>query len=400
MSLSLWRNPKMKLTIAVAMRKLLMVVILTIFAQAASAQETATTNPACPDANVFSKVFTQICWDCFLDSLNILGIGKKPAGASNKVLACTCQDELGVPEFGTPMGFWSPTKINEVVTLPWCSPSLGGVKLQNSITGMGINQGGGQSSGGQTAQAFYQYHYFSYPIMAMLGMMLLPDCSDGFVDMDLLYISEIDPLWNNDLLALVLNPEAVIFANPAAMAWCAADCVQTTADDQREEAYGCAGCDGSLYPLTGNIYPQPDPVAGSSLITQRVLASLHRKGLAHKTIGDEAMCKPEFFPTIPRSQYRFSMLYPVPEATKGPDKATSIPFIGSPADAEDVKQNSADNDAGSVGDQAEVFEDCCHPMGMSTARWCTPVGGRTRPGKDMAYVYLIWNYRNCCLRSY
>lgn len=379
------------------MKKLFLsaMLVFVIFSSAARAE----INPACPDANVFTKVFTQICWDCFLDSLNLFGIGKKPNGANTSVLACTCMDALGVPEFGTPMGFWSPQKVQEVVTTPWCSPALGGVKLQNSVTGFGINPVG-KSKSVMTNNAFYQYHYFSYPIMAMLGMMLLPDCSDGYVDMDLLYISEVDPLWNNDMLTLVLNPEAIIFANPAAYAWCSADCVASTADNQSEDSYGCAGCDGALYPLTGNVYAQTDPVAGSSLITQRTLALLHRKGLAHKTIGSAAMCEPEYFPTIPRSQYKFSMLYPVPEASSSYDKAINPPFIGDASDLEDQLANREENNAGTSGVRPQAFGDCCHPMGMSTSRWCTPVGGRTRPGKDNAYIYLIWNYRNCCVRSY
>lgn len=358
-------------------------------------------NPICDDANVFSNVMSQICWDCFLDSLKLFGVGNPPDGASDKlnIPACACMDALGVPEIGWSLGFWSPQKINEVVTTPWCSPSLGGMRLQDSLTGLGHNQSGVIGSGDGTA-AFYQYHYFSYPIMAMIGMMLIPDCTDGYVDLDLLYLSEIDPLWNNDLLTLVLNPEAIIFSTPAAFAWCAADCVLTTMDDQRESFYGCAGCDGSLYPLTGNVYPQPDPVAGSSLITQRVLASLHRKGLAYKTIGDDAMCELEFFPTIPKSQYKLSMIYPVPEASSAPDRSMTIPFIGDPADEGDQKLNDPTTLAGQSGEAVEPFKDCCHPMGMSTSRWCTPYGGRTRPGKDNAYIYLIYNYRNCCSRSY
>lgn len=355
-------------------------------------------NPACPNASVFTNIFNQICWDCFLDSLKLFGVGSKPDGASDKLdlPACACSDALGVPEFGWPLGFWSPQKVNEVVTTPWCSPALGGIKLQDSFIGMGKNNAG---RGPDRPTAFYQYHYFSYPIMAMLGMLLLPDCSSGYVDFDLMYLSEIDPMWNNDLLTLLLNPEAIIFSTPAAFAWCAADCIMTTADNQKEDFYGCAGCDGHLYPFTGNINPQPDPVAGSSLITQRVLASLHRKGLAHRTIGDEAMCKPEYHPTIPRSQYKFSMMAPVPQASSNVAKNIAAPFIGDPDNPDDVEANDPDTFAGQVGDGTSPFNECCHPMGMSTARWCTPVGGRTRPGKDTAYLYMLWNYRNCCVTS-
>lgn len=369
---------------------------LLIFAVNANANDDI--NPVCKDAEIFSNIFTNVCWDCFLDNLNMFGVGNGPDGSRSGGPICSCVDRLGIPEFGYPLGFWAPTKINEVVTTPWCSPTLGGIRLQDDLAGLGHNSSMGDGEFDQSS-AFYQYHYFSYPLMTMIGMLTLPSCTDGFVDMDLMYISEVDPLWNNDLLALVLNPEAIIFGNPAALAWCSIDCAMTTADDQQEEFYGCAGCDGLLYPLTGNVYPQPDPVAGSSLITQRVLARLHRMGMAQKTIGDGAMCTPEYFPMIPRSQYKLSMLYPVPEASSDSSKALETPYIGDADNAQDVKANVDSNNAGVAGGAAEVYQDCCHPMGMSTARWCTPVGGRTRPGKDNAYVYLIWNYRDCCVRS-
>ena len=373
---------------------------LTIFAvtSAPARADMSQVNPSCPNASVFSNIMNQICWDCFLDSLKLFGVGSKPNGASSKLdlPACMCTDALGVPEFGTPLGFWSPQHVNEVVTTPWCSPALGGLRMQDSFVGMGYNKTADTDG---TPTAFYQYHYFSYPIMAMLGMMLLPDCTSGYVDFDLMYISEIDPLWNNDLLTLLLNPEAIIYSTPAAFAWCAADCVTTTADNQKEEFYGCAGCDGHLYPFTGNINPQPDPVAGTSLITQRVLASHHRKGLSRRTIGDDAMCKPEYHPTIPRSQYKFSMMHPVPEASTSPDKNIVAPFIGDPSNPADVSANDNSTHAGSAGSTTEPYTDCCHPMGMSTSRWCTPVGGRTRPGKDTAYLYMVWQYRNCCVRA-
>lgn len=342
-------------------------------------------NPMCDDAKVLTNVFTQVCWDCFIDSINLMGMssGNAPAGAANVGPFCLCTDNLGVPVAGIPKAHWQPSRINEVVTTPWCSPSLGGIKLQDTLTGLGYN-----NTQEENPSAFYQYHYFAYPLMTMLNMLVMPSCGDGYVDFDLLYLSEVDPLWNDDLMSLMLNPEAIIFGNPAAIAWCITDCVMTTANTQQEEFYGCAGCDGLLYPLTGNVIPQPDPVAGSSLITQRVLASLHRKGLAKKTIGEEAMCKPEYFPTIPRSQYRFSMLYPVPEASTEPVVAT--PPAGGLTSTDQTS-------AGSSGGAQEHFQECCHPMGMSTSRWCTPVGGRTRPGKDNAYVYLIWNYRDCCI---
>ena len=204
-----------------------------------------------------------------------------------------------------------------------------------------------------------------------------------------MYLSEVDPLWHNDLLALLLNPEAIIFSNPIAQAYCSADCIRATADAPVESSFPCAGCDGNLYPLTGFVHPQPDQVAATSLISQRAIASLHRKGLAKKTMGEEAQCEPQWAPMTPRSQYRFSMLYPVPEASTDPVPQFEM-------DGE-ITGNSPPR-AGK-GQEITPFDQCCHPMGMSTARWCVPVGGRKRPGKDKTFLYLIWNYRDCCVRD-
>ncbi|AGP79864.1 type IV conjugative transfer system protein TraU (plasmid) [Alteromonas mediterranea 615] len=371
-----------------------MILLMLVMVTASLPARATSMNPQCPDANLFTNVFDQICWDCFLDSISLMGVSveDEPDGAANKLPVCFCSDALGVPEVGWPLAYWRPARVNEVVLTPWCAPGLGGIKLQDTMTGVGTSDTVGDGRTNQSS--FYQYHYYSYPIMDMLGMLIMPNCSDGYVDMDLLYLSEVDPLWQSDMLSLILNPEAIIFANPAAMLWCMQDCISTTANEQLEESFGCAGCSGSLYPMTGNVTREPDQVAASSLITQRVLAGLHRKGLARKTIGDEAMCEPEYYPTIPRSQYRFSMMYPVPEASS--DLAAST--VSYAQENSSNESQFADNLAGASGGDTDAFKQCCHPMGMSTARWCTPYGGRERPGKD-AYLYLIWNWRDCCNRG-
>lgn len=344
----------------------------------------------CEDANLFTSVFTGICWDCFLDNVSLLGIGNPPDGAAPRSPVCACEDRAGVPQIGWPLAFWQPQRVIEVTTIPWCSGGLGGIRLQNSYEGLG-HSNEAPKDGTRSTSGFYQYHYYSYPIMVMLQMFVMPSCSSEYVDFDLMYLSEVDPLWHNDLLALLLNPEAIIFSNPIAQAYCSLDCVRATADAPIESSFPCAGCDGNLYPLTGFVYPQPDQVAATSLISQRAIASLHRKGLARKTMGPEAQCEPTWAPMTPRSQYKFSMLYPIPESS-----TTPVPNFE--VDDELTGPDSIQATAGE-GESIEAYENCCHPMGMSTARWCVPVGGRKRPGKDKTFLYLIWNYRDCCVRD-
>lgn len=334
----------------------------------------------CDDANVFTKIFDQVCWTCFIDGFDIGGLNSnRPDGSSGQV-PCFCPDDLGIPEVGIKTSYWEPSRINEVVVRPWSSPALGCVQLQNSSYGQGYID----TKDSSKTSAFMQYHYFSYPLMAMLELLLLPDCNpDGLIDFDLMYLSEIDPLWNNDLLSILLNPEAVLFGSPPAMAWCSSDCITSTADMQKESFYGCAGCDGTLYPFTGNVAPAADPVAASSLITQRTLAQLHRKGLAVRSMGNKAMCGERVYaPMIPKSQYRLSMLHPVAEANSFAPTAV----------------NPGEDEAGKAGDTIERYGKCCHPLGMSTMRWATAAGGRLIPGKDKSFVYLVWRYQDCCIR--
>ena len=84
-----------------------------------------------------------------------------------------------------------------------------------------------------------------------------------------------------------------------------------------------------------------------------------------------------------------SMMYPVPQATEN--------ALFGDIDFDGLEDEDWGNLAGSA-DLAGRFNECCQPMGMSTSRWCTPVGGRTRPGKDNAYLYMLWQYRDCCVR--
>jgi conjugal transfer pilus assembly protein TraU len=338
---------------------------------AESTPPSADENASCSDAKIFEKIIDQVCWSCFLP-MNIMGVGDKPDGASESVGICNCPDKLGVPEFGWPLGGLQPVRLNEVVQQPWCSPSLGGVQLQDSV-------GMGGTHGSDDGNFFMNYHYFSYPLFKILQIFMLGDCDyDAYSSFDLMYMSELDPTWSDDMLSMLLTKEAFLFANPVVRAACVADGISITATGKVVESmYMCAGTDGGLYPLTGNVISTADPAKNSSLITQRVLAGLHRKGLAMKTMGNEEMCKPTYIPFVPRSQYKFSIIHPRPEASSA---YRTVEVEG--------------------GDPESVYEGgkCCHVPGDSHHKWSTAAGGRHRPG-DTDFVWLIWRWTDCCVRE-
>ena len=158
---------------------LLLLILLSGAVPATAAETTAGLKPGCPDAQVFSaKLITDICWSCVFP-IRIAGIslggGNAPAGATRQAV-CACDDPAGVPEPGLVMGFWAPARLIEVVRLPYCAPSLGGIFLRQYPRLLG----GYRGTAGDTSDAiFYQYHYYAFPLLLMLDLFLEPDCNSN-----------------------------------------------------------------------------------------------------------------------------------------------------------------------------------------------------------------------------
>ena len=84
--------------------------------------------------------------------------------------------------------------------------------------------------------------------------------------LDIAWTSELDPAWLDDELSFLLSPEAALFANLPAQAACAADCAAASAGlPLRIRLFWCAGCQGGMYPLTGNVAAHVGGVQASLL---------------------------------------------------------------------------------------------------------------------------------------
>jgi len=341
---------------------------------------------ACPDSDYFGGLIDKFCWSCVLP-FNLMGFSDNvPDGGSTDSI-CSCKDDLGVPSFGASLGYWSPDFIVEVSVVPFCSPTLGGIQLQDDLTSMGSVDKKTKNS----TRAQYHYNYFVNPIFKILGMFLVPDCDKdpGIVDLDLAYMSMLDITYYDDMLALVFNPESVAFSTPITQAICVKDCVIISATgDPASQNWFCAGCDGMLYPFTGNVARSSNMVRASHVIVTRALASLHRRGLAKETYGDEAMCSNVYSPMIPKPMYKLSMAFPNAEVNSW-GGGTTMPLL-SPQGEQVLKPD------GSVLTH-EVTQKCCHPLGDNVMKWGM---GRTTPGggKDNTAVYNVFRYNNCCIR--
>jgi conjugal transfer pilus assembly protein TraU len=227
---------------------------------------------------------------------------------------------------------------------------MGGLQIADSIT-RGIHGARGSSS---AQSSFYHVHLYIYPVIYWLELLVDFMCLEQ-QSFDVAYMTELDPLWNDDELSFILNPEAILFANPIAQAACSVDCAGATTGFPMDPLYWCNGCQGSLYPFTGNNASHNGGIQSSLLMVGRILAKLHREGLLWLTSGSEALCQKIPLPLIKKSQYKTQMTYPRP-TTRGPM--------------------------------------ACNPLGRTEVIWGE---GREFPYKGEDFGYLIWRKRNCCV---
>lgn len=313
----------------------------------------------CPNANVFTRLFTDVCWSCvfpvIVGGLTIGDADRAPDGKAepDPPFLCFCSSPRPPGfEFGIPLGFWSPDRLLEMTRLPFCSPTLGGLRLQ--INKSRLLAGDSDISTDDTnTKMFYNYHLFSFPLLIILELFTEMKCnSDGYSDVDLMYLSELDPTWNDDELAFYTAPETVLFANPFAQMACLGDAAMGLAGKTIDSLYWCAGNWGSMYPFSGTSLDSASRPQVTSLQSARVMAAMHRRGLAWKTMGDDALCGSYIFPMIPKNQYRLENYFPVAE--------------------------SDDN----------------HAIGETPFRWGE---WRNMPGFE-DYLYWVWRWHDCCLR--
>jgi conjugal transfer pilus assembly protein TraU len=167
---------------------------------------------------------------------------------------------------------------------------------------------------------------------------------------DVAYMTELDPMWGDDALTFILNPEALLFSNPIAQAACSADCIKSSLSTPFDELFWCAGCQGSMYPLDGHIQGHVGSIQSALLATERFIYKMHREGLAFGTIGSEALCQKYPMPVMKKSQYRSQLVVPVPSD--------------------------------------------CYQFGKTTTLY---ESGKEIPITGEDFGFLIWRKRNCCV---
>lgn len=331
----------------------------------------------CPKSQILETLFTKVCWGCIfpfrLGGITLLNRGLIPDPMSPSSPFCNCPDSL-LP--GVTTQFTEPVRLIEVVREPYCFPSLEGTELKkDSLERAGVYS---ESLNGDTTHAaFYQVHYIGFPIWELIGLTVsfvgqsisdvtvgfFPDLSKCFLtggydvsNYALLYLSELDPTWNDDELGALLSPEAALFATPVTQAVCAADCLAASTGLPLDPLFWCAGCWGSMYPFGGTVAGPVGEANTAALLATRALAKLNRGYFEALTSTSAALCGKIYTGMIRKSQYRLQLISPSPN-TQAPG--------------------------------------CCTPIGRSALLWAS---GKAYPVQGEDFSFLVWRQRDCCAR--
>ena len=300
----------------------------------------------------FVNPISDICWKCIFP-ITIAGQtvarGEDTSNPSQVICWCPRPPLPAVP--GIPVSFWEPVRLIDITRTPYCMVNLGGLQMGPS-TGIRGHGSVGHASKGHMQQSFYQVHWYVYPLIYWLELLMDFICIEKS-QFDVAYLTELDPFWNDDETSFILNPEAALFGNPIAQAACSADCAAASSGFSFDALFWCGGCQGSMYPFTGTVSAHSGGVQASLLLAQRFMAKLHREGVLWGYMGVPGLCGKYPMPIIRKSQYKTQMTYPVPSTTLG-----------------------------------------CHPLGRSDLLWS---GGKAVPYKGEDFGYLIWRKRLCCL---
>lgn len=312
--------------------------------------------PGCVDTQILGpKLITDVCWDCIFPirvaGFDISGSANSAPSNASKGWVCSCEGDGKIPRIGVPLSMWEPARLVEFQRVPGCMGALNGMTMDGAFDRVfqGVHSTGETDTGDSS---FTHYHWYAFPLMIMLDMFVNRDCSsDGYSDFDVMYFSELDPTWHNEELAFFTHMESAAVTSVAASAACVADAAASTAGKPIQALFWCAGAWGNLYPIAGVDAAHNGVLDFTSLYKSRVLAALHRRGLAWRTMGSDAMCRGKIDVILPKTQYKFTLFHPIPETKSS------------------------------------------HVMGESTIRWGI---NRTIPSVGEDPTYMVWRWNECC----
>ena len=259
----------------------------------------------CPSDGV--NALTQINYACMFP----IRIGGTVSGGSNESDSdstsspiCVCDLDGGL-RYGLNVQMWEPARLIDTVSDPFCLMPLG-TKLESD--GYEGKLSGSSNTVGMESSLSGQMHFYQFPALAMLDLFTDIECLEQ-MEFDITMMTEFSAAWQNDLLAMVMHPESVLFANPVSLMACAADAASAARDNPINQLFWCMGSwNTTVYPLGGTISGS-DFVEANAGLAARGIYMMGRLGLMRDS--SESGCYFTYSPIWKKDNYKLQMVAPV-----------------------------------------------------------------------------------------
>ncbi|WP_414039352.1 TraU family protein [Acidithiobacillus sp. M4-SHS-6] len=252
--------------------------------------------------------------------ITIAGISLPPGGMNPPMVfeppICICPMTFPpfIPLPGIGITFWEPLYIAEVVRIPGCMPTLGGIDVFGApfISEMGADSEDANHSSTTNSEETLQVHWYVYPLFEILNLVSSLLCLNTSTGYNLAFVTEPDPVWQNDIWAIFMSPEASLFSTfPLQMA-CIPDQLSSSFGFPIDALFWCAGTWGSPYPFSANANQTSSDQQANALVLSHFLFMEARVGAMWDTIGPWAECFSIPNPIWMKSQFRVDPIYPLP----------------------------------------------------------------------------------------
>lgn len=268
---------------------------------------TATPTKASPCNDGFINPLTKTAWNCiFPISIAGVRVGSDGGIHDENIGSPLCACLVGaIPKIGIKVSFWTPNRMIDTVSNPGCMMALG-----TKLMSFGGRLQGQKSSDSSRATQYthQQMHYYIAPLFAMLNLFTDIPCLGDEAGFDVAMISEILPTYQNEVLGAAINPEAILFGNPAAVLACMADAASSAVGRSLNTLFWCTGGWGSVYPLGGSS-ASADYAEANAHIASKQIFMMGRLGLLR--IDNKNGCSGIPAPIWRKSRFKLQEMEPV-----------------------------------------------------------------------------------------
>ena len=267
---------------------------------------------------------------------------------------CFCANRLFSP--GMLMSFYEPYRSTDITKQAFCLVGLGGLDLGEDLADIlpAPNYGSAAKGGLENKSTFYQMHWYISPLLELLEVIDLGCTMGADIKLDVEFLSEVDPGWNDDEISFIFAPDVVLYSSLPAQMACTVDCLATSikvdhelntqhlpahamgvdisflnnvipdksgiADNPTDTGsdsnpskflYWCAGCQGNMFPLNGNNIDAQQAVQSAALSNIKANMLMHRMGMEAFTTGSLGICS-NVVPDIMmnKAEWKYGMTFP------------------------------------------------------------------------------------------